>query len=134
MKSSPEYNQLQFALACAMKWYNMHRDNLHTKSYEEEFENTKGVIRMRISRKNRKHNGRKNKQRSTKLTHKTKDRITRTQLKTGSELRCSWRVSSSCSPSDTCYKPGDKSWMRKGSGSVYDKWNIYVVICDIDIP
>jgi hypothetical protein len=32
------------------------------------------------------------------------------------------------------YKPVDKSWMRKGPGSAYDKWNIYVVICDTDIP
>jgi hypothetical protein len=24
--------------------------------------------------------------------------------------------------------------MRKGPGSVYDKWNISVVICDTDIP
>ena len=39
----------------------------------------------------------KNKQRSTKHTHKTKDRVTRTSLKTRGELRCSRRVSSSCS-------------------------------------
>jgi hypothetical protein len=47
----------------------------------EEFEDTKGVTRIRISKKNRKHNGQKNKgpkenQRSTKHTHKTKDRVT----------------------------------------------------------
>jgi len=35
---------------------------------------------------------RKDKQRSTKHTHKTKDRETRTPLKTGGELRCSGRV------------------------------------------
>jgi hypothetical protein len=34
-------------------------------------------------------------------THKTKDRVARTPLKTGGELRCSGRVSSSCSTSDT---------------------------------
>jgi hypothetical protein len=44
---------------------------------EEEFENTKGVIRIRISKKSRQHNGQKkkgqqDKQRSTKHTHKTK--------------------------------------------------------------
>ena len=44
---------------------------------------------------------RKDKQRSTKHTHKTKDGVTRTPLKTGGELRCSGRVSSSCSTSDT---------------------------------
>ena len=36
----------------------------------------------------------KDKQRSTKHTYKTKDRVTRTPLKTGGELRCSGRVSS----------------------------------------
>ena len=34
------------------------------------------------------------KQRSTKHTYKTKDRVTRTPLKTGGELRCSGRVGS----------------------------------------
>jgi hypothetical protein len=43
----------------------------------------------------------KDKQRSTKHTYKTKDRETRTPLKTGGELRCSGRVSSSCSTSGT---------------------------------
>ena len=38
----------------------------------------------------------KDKQLSTKHTHKTKDRITRTPLKTGGELRCSGRVGSPC--------------------------------------
>jgi hypothetical protein len=40
---------------------------------------------------------RKDKQRSTKHTHKTKDRVTRTPLKTRGDLRCSGRVSSFCS-------------------------------------
>jgi hypothetical protein len=43
----------------------------------------------------------KDKQRSTKHTHKAKDRVTRTPLKNGGDLRCSGRVSSSCSTSDT---------------------------------
>jgi hypothetical protein len=47
-----------------------------------------------------KEKGQKDKQRSTKHTHKTKDRVTRTPLKTGGDLRCSGRVSSSCSTSD----------------------------------
>ena len=79
------------------------------KSYEdhnqEEFEDTKGVIRIRISKKKTtqwpKENGQKDKQRSTKHIYKTKDRVTRTPLKTGGELRCSGRVSSSCSTSGT---------------------------------
>ena len=59
----------------------------------------------RISKKNRQHNGKKeglkDKQRSTKHTRKTKDRVTRTPLKSGGELRCSGRVGSSCSTSGT---------------------------------
>ena len=43
----------------------------------------------------------KDKQRSTKHTHKTKYRVTRTPLKTGGKLRCFGRVSSSCSTSGT---------------------------------
>ena len=43
----------------------------------------------------------KDKQRSIKHTYKTKDRVTRTPLKTRDELRCSGRVGSSCSTSNT---------------------------------
>ena len=51
----------------------------------------------RTSKKSRQHNGqkKKDKQRSTKRTHKTKNQVTRTPLKAGGELRCSGRVSSS---------------------------------------
>ena len=42
----------------------------------------------------------KDKERSTKHTHKTKGRVTRTPLKSGGELKYSGRVSSSCSTSD----------------------------------
>jgi len=51
---------------------------------EKEFEDTKRVIRIRKSKKNRQHNGqkKKDKQRFTKQTHKTKDQVTRTPLKT----------------------------------------------------
>ena len=38
---------------------------------------------------------------STKHTYKTKDRVTRTPLKAGGELRCSGNVNISCSTSDT---------------------------------
>ena len=45
--------------------------------YIEKFEDTKGAIRIRISKKNRQHNGlkekeQKDKQRSTKHAYKTK--------------------------------------------------------------
>jgi len=43
----------------------------------------------------------KDKQRSTKHAHETKDRVTRTPLKTGGEFRCSGRVDSSCFTSGT---------------------------------
>ena len=43
----------------------------------------------------------KDKQRSAKHTHKTKDRVTRAPLKSGGELRCSGRVSSVCPTSGT---------------------------------
>ena len=39
-----------------------------------------------------KEKGQKNKQRSTKHIHKTKDRVTRTPQRTGGELMCSGRV------------------------------------------
>ena len=42
-----------------------------------------------------KEKGQKDNQRSTKHTYKTKDRVIQTPLKTGGELRCSGRVSSS---------------------------------------
>jgi hypothetical protein len=65
-----------------------------------------GVIRICISKKNRQHNGQKekvqkDKQRSTKHTYKTKDRVTWTPLITAGELRCSGSVSGSCSTSGT---------------------------------
>jgi hypothetical protein len=44
----------------------------------------------------------RDKQRSTKHTHKTNDWLTRTPLKTGGEFRCFGRESSSCSTSGTC--------------------------------
>jgi hypothetical protein len=76
------------------------------KAQWEEFEDTKGVIRIRILKKNKQRNGQKkkiqkDKQRSAKQTYQAKDRIIRTPLKTGSELRCSGRVSSSCSTCGT---------------------------------
>ena len=48
-----------------------------------------------------KEKGQKDKQRSTKHTHQTKDRVTLTQLIPEGELRCSGMVSSSCSTSGT---------------------------------
>jgi hypothetical protein len=71
----------------------------------EEFEDTKGVIRICILKKNRQHNGQKKKYKRTnndlqKYTYKTKDWVTQTPLKIGGDLGCSGRVSSSCSTND----------------------------------
>jgi len=48
---------------------------------QEEFEDIKGVFRIRKSKQNRQHNGQKKKDKRTNndlqnITHKTKDRIT----------------------------------------------------------
>ena len=66
--------------------------------YFERFEDTKEVIRNR-NLKDRQHNGqtKRNKKTNNDLqnsTQKTQARVTRTQLKTGGELRCPGRVSS----------------------------------------
>ena len=72
---------------------------------KKKIKDTKGVIRSRKLKKNRQHNGKKrikeqiNDQQSTR--QKTKDRVTRIPLKTGSELRCPRRVSSSFSTCGT---------------------------------
>jgi hypothetical protein len=50
------------------------------------------VVRYCVRRAWPKEKVQKDKQRSTKHTHKTKDRVTGTPLKTGGELRCSGRV------------------------------------------
>jgi len=73
---------------------------------QEEFIDTKGVIKIRKSNKDRQHNGQKKKDKRTNndlqnITHKTKDRVTRIPLKTESELRCSGRVCVSYSTSAT---------------------------------
>ena len=69
----------------------LHINEKFTNEKVEELEDTKKEIRIRKS-KDRKHNGQKkkrqkDKQRSTKHTHKTKDRVTQTPLKTRGELR-----------------------------------------------
>ena len=61
-----------------------------------------GGIRIRKSEKDRQHNGQKKKdKRINNNLQNTKVRATWTSLKTGSELRCSGRVGSSCSTSGT---------------------------------
>ena len=76
---------------------------LSQSSFDEQFEDTKRVFRIRKSKKNRQQSGekKKNKQQSTNIHIKTKDRETRTPLKVGGELGCSGRVCSSCATSCT---------------------------------
>jgi len=73
--------------------------------WQEEFEETKGVIKIRISKKDTEYNGQKKKYKRTnndiQNAHKTTDRVPRTPLKTEDERRCSRMESSSCSTSDT---------------------------------
>jgi hypothetical protein len=82
------------------------RNGTKTISHQEEFEDTKGVIRIHTTKKNRQHNGQQKKDKRTNndlqnIIHKTQDRVPRNSLKPGGELRCSGRVSSSCSTSGT---------------------------------
>ena len=77
---------------------------IYIEMLQEEFEDTKAVIRIRKSKKIRQHNDQKNKQRSTKHTHKTKDRLTRTPLTTergGGGTQVLRKCSNSCSTSGT---------------------------------
>jgi hypothetical protein len=63
---------------------------------------------IRKSGNDRQHNDQKKRDKWTNndlqnITPKTKDRVTRTLLKTEGELKCSGRVSNSCSTIDQCY-------------------------------
>ena len=93
-------------------------DQIVFEMFEKESKDIKGVIRIRKSKKDRRNDQMKKDKRTNNdlqnTTHKTKDRVTRTPLKTGGELRCSGRVSSSCFTSgisrvNLLYKHGDKS-------------------------
>jgi len=53
---------------------------------QEEFEDTKGVIRIHKSKKDRQHNGQKKKDKRTNSDLQNKGQVTRTPLKTGGEL------------------------------------------------
>jgi hypothetical protein len=65
----------------------------------------------------------KYKQRSTKHYTENQRSSNMKPTKNQCDLRCSGRISSSCSTSGSRrgYKPGNKSWMRKGSDCDYDK-------------
>jgi Fic family protein len=72
--------------------------------FQEEFEDTKGIIRIRKS-KNRRYNGQKKKYKRTNNDLQNihiKLKIEKHEpIKTRGELRCPGRVSKSCSTSDS---------------------------------
>ena len=105
----------------------------------EKFEDIKVVMISRKS-KERQHKENKKKDRRTNNdlqtnTQKNKDRSTRTPLNTrmlrkgNTFLLHTWHLS--CY---SCYKPGDKLWMKKRPDCDFGKRSIIVVICDTDIP
>jgi hypothetical protein len=72
----------------------------------EEFKETKEVTRIRKLKKDRQHNGTKRTKGQIKIyktlqIYKTKDRASRTPLKTVDEVKRSGSLSSSCSTSGT---------------------------------
>jgi hypothetical protein len=73
--------------------------------FQEEFEDTKGIIRIRKSKRNRRYNVQKKKYKRTnndlQNIHKKLKIEKHEQLKTWGELRCSRKVGSSCSTSDS---------------------------------
>ena len=79
--------------------YRRRTDNTMAKRYQRG--NQKPYIEEEQTTQWPKEKVQKDKQRSTKHTYKNKDQVTRTPLKTGDELRCSRRVSSSCFTSGT---------------------------------
>ena len=75
--------------------------------HNEKFEDTKVVISICISKKDRQHNGQKknrqhNGQKKKDKQKSTKDRVKRTLIKIWGELRCTGRVGSYLSTSGTC--------------------------------
>ena len=72
-------------------------------SHEEEFEDTKRVIRIHKSKKDRQLNGQTKRTNNDlqNITQKGKDRAARTPIKAGDELGCPGRENSSCSTCGT---------------------------------
>ena len=81
---------------------------------------SESVNRRRADNTMAKRKGTKDKQRPTKHTYKTTDRVTRTPLKIGGEHRCSGRVGRSCSTRN-------ENKIGKGVGILW--LNISAIIC-----
>ena len=67
---------------------------------KEKSEDTKGIVRSCNSKKDRQYNNGKTNNDLQNTAQKAQDWATQTLLKSGGELGCSGRVSSSCSDSD----------------------------------
>ena len=102
--------------------------------YRENYnllEDSKGVFRICISKKDRQHNGQKKMYKRTNndlqnTTQKTTDRATGTPLKSVGQLSCSWRISSSCS---TC---GARNLTLVTDSVVSHKWGKDWIMITID--
>ena len=103
--------------------------------FEEMFEDTKEVIRnhsvtdnVMAKRKKDKHDRKYTTRKGFSNANPIKNWGWMYALRKGRQfLLHTWHPS--CY---SCYKPSDKSWMRKGQYHDYDKLNISVVICDTD--
>ena len=77
-------------MVIARRVANLKKKSIDKRGFREEFEDTNGLIRILESKKDRQHNGQKKKRTKNdiqNITHKIKDRVTRTPLKTEGELR-----------------------------------------------
>jgi hypothetical protein len=97
---------------------------------QAELEHTKGVIRIRKSKKNRQHYGQKKKMKMTNNDLQYKHRKLKIPTKNREWTQLLQKGTPFCSTSSThllCYS-------NNKPGSAYDKWNISMIICDTYIP
>jgi hypothetical protein len=90
-------------------WFHIYLPHTHSSQQKNYFPSYKNSLKIpkgqsetvyrRTEHNCQKKKVQKDKQRSTQHTYKAKDRVTRTPLKTEGELRCSGRISTSCSTS-----------------------------------
>jgi hypothetical protein len=98
-KKNKQHNGQKISKGQSESVYRRRTNNTMAKRYQRGNQNP--YIEEEQTTQWSKEKGQKYKQRSTKHAYKTKDRVTRTPLKTGGKLRCSGRVGSSCSTSGT---------------------------------
>ena len=91
------YNFIRRYYALMQQWFNIYWYVRRVWRYQRS--NQKPYIEVEQTTQWSKEKAQNDKQRSTKHTYKTKDRVTRTPLQTRGEQRCSGRVSRSCSTS-----------------------------------